>query len=626
MKKFFYQKAKLLSVVLMLVLPLFATVFIQMSASASSDDYSMVGQDILNTDATATIQLVSSKTNTYYGMTLEFPTSLGGSIGYFTLNSFTPADGITPSTVDVNNGTVYWADLTLTGQSVEAGQPIISATYNVHSRVRGGNYSFPVYVSAINTDVDDEDFTLTAVVHVERVLPDYELEISGVAAQEVVYTGSPVVLNGNPTVAANDFGIKASDLNTTWYATDGDTEIERPTNVGSYVVAYDYFDDDCWGELIVEFSIVKADSPAPAEMTAGLSVLAGSKLSEIDGTRSNGFNWNDPDTEVGKGAHTYPASYTHNNDADNYNAGSFNVPVYGLSKIKINVETEGEGGYVAGDLTDVLENTEIKITLTPATGHTVKKVLIDGVDATSKVKDNVLTFKACASDMNVQIIYTNIEYTFRIEGTNVQTDPSGVFKVHYGANQSVIIEVNRGYRLTSVKVNGVEKISEVTNGKITINNIKEDTTVIAVAEQITYRVVEGDGQLVTPDNSDAVSFVVDVESDMFGDNSGVFIDGKLIDAENYEVSGEDKVIVKFKEEFVDTIEDGTHTVTIMMDDGGVATATITVEGILVPNTGMNTAEMNIVSKLILLPIILAVGAFLYFSVKGRPAKIKFNGE
>ena len=141
-----------------------------------------------------------------------------------------------------------------------------------------------------------------------------------------------------------------------------------------------------------------------------------------------------------------------------------------------------------------------------------------------------------------------------------------------------------------------------------------------------YRVVEGDGQLVTPDNSDAVSFVVDVESDMFGDNSGVFIDGKLIDAENYEVSGEDKVIVKFKEEFVDTIEDGTHTVTIMMDDGGVATATITVEGILVPNTGMNTAEMNIVSKLILLPIILAVGAFLYFSVKGRPVKIKFNGE
>ena len=126
-----------------------------------------------------------------------------------------------------------------------------------------------------------------------------------------------------------------------------------------------------------------------------------------------------------------------------------------MSKININVETEGEGGYVAGDLTDVLENTEIKITLTPATGHTVKKVLIDGVDATSKVKDNVLTFKAGASDMNVQIIYTNIEYTFRIEGTNVQTDPSGVFKVHYGANQSVIIEVNRGYRLTSVKVNGV---------------------------------------------------------------------------------------------------------------------------------------------------------------------------
>lgn len=630
MKYRIYQRIRIAGAITVLVLPLIAVAAARIGASASSTDYSIIGDEITQDDTSATISIVSSKTDTYLGMTLAFPTSEDGESDYFTLDSFAPAEGIVPSTADVENGTVYWADLSLTGQSVEAGTPIISATFSVDSEIATGIYSFPVYVSAINATNDDEDFTLTATVVVNKGIPDYRLDIVGIGEQEVVYTGSPVELQGDLTVVENEFGITAEDLTTIWYASDGTTVITRPTNAGSYYVAYTYLDDDCWGELKVQFSIAKAISKSPEEATAKYSVEYGTKLSEMPGEHTLGFVWENPNDVVTKGKGSYHAFYTQNNDPDNYLTVPFDVSVYGLSRININVTVkEGNGSYtVAGDLENVLEDSEIKITLTPAAGYYPSKVLLYGSNVVNRLVDNVLTFTAGIDDMEIEIYYTNVKFSFSIDGKNVQTDPTGVFEVTYGANQTVIIEVNHGYRLTMVNVNGVEKKDEVMEGKLIVPNITHDTEVYIEAEKIVYEITEGDKQTITPDNSGSIFFVVDVDSKLYGKDSGVFIDGELVDSRAYRINGTDSLIVRFNEDFIDSIEDGNHSITIMLSDGGTANGTFTVEGIKVPNTGgMVTSEANIISKIIILPVIaFVVITFVYLSKKHRPAKVKFNGE
>ncbi len=629
MKYRIYQRIRIAGAITVLVLPLIAVAAARIGASASSTDYSIVGDEITQDDTSATISIISSKTDTYLGMTLTFPTSEDGESDYFTLDSFAPAEGIVPSTADVENGTVYWADLSLTGQSVEAGTPIISATFSVDSEISTGIYSFPVYVSAINATNDDEDFTLTATVIVNKGKPDYRLDIVGIEEQEVTYTGSPVELQGNLTVTENEFGITAEDLTAVWYASDGTTVITRPTNVGSYYVMYSYLDDDCWGELKVQFVITKAISEAPEEADREYSAEYGLKLSEIPGERTSGFVWDNPNDIITKGRESYHASYTQNNDPDNYTTIPLEVSVYGLSRINIDVVVkEGSGSYTADNLSNILEDTEISITLNPAAGYYPSKVLLFGSNVVNKLVNNVLTFYADSDDMEIEIYYTNVKYSFSIDGKNVQTDPTGVFEVTHGANQTVIIEVNHGYRLTMVNVNGVERKDEVIDGRLMVSNITHDIEVYVEAEKIVYEIIEGDKQTITPDNSDSVFFVVNVDSKLYGRDSGVFIDGELVDSRAYRINGTDSLIVRFNDDFVDLIEDGEHSITIMLSDGGTANGTFTVEGIKVPNTGsMVTSEANIISKIIILPVVaFGVIAFVYLSKKHRPVKVKFNGE
>lgn len=80
-----------------------------------------------------------------------------------------------------------------------------------------------------------------------------------------------------------------------------------------------------------DFTINKAVSPNPEEMTAALTVEAGKTLADIERTWSTGFSWNDSTIVVTEGPATYGATYTHNGDGDNYSPITIDVTVYGLS-------------------------------------------------------------------------------------------------------------------------------------------------------------------------------------------------------------------------------------------------------------------------------------------------------
>lgn len=228
----------------------------------------------------------------------------------------------------------------------------------------------------------------------------YPLVISGIEDQTVAYTGFPVDLVGNLTVADNPGGIAVENLTVTWYAADGVTVIERPNAVGVYSVVYSYTDDDYEGELSVDFEIIKATSPNPAEVTANLKIEAGLALTDIAGTRSTGFSWDNDSTVVEAGAHNYAATYTYNGDTTSYTTINIMVPVYGLTRINIDTTVDGDGGSVVAPTT-ALEDSKFTVKIVPEDGYEIKKVTLNNLDITANATSGQFEVTAGKTDVAI---------------------------------------------------------------------------------------------------------------------------------------------------------------------------------------------------------------------------------
>ena len=366
----------------------------------------------------------------------------------------------------------------------------------------------------------------------------------------------------------------------------------------------------------------KIVSPEPPEMLANLKIVKGSKLSELGG-RTLGFSWVNENETVEVGQNTYRATYTYNNDTSHYTTINVDVPVYGLNLINISVQVEGSGGYNADSLEGVLEGSDVEIKFNPTEGSSILKVLMDGVDVTNTLVDNTLHFVAGKNNVSIKVVYSAIQYTFKIVGNNVITNPKGVFKVAKGADQSVSIEAEHGYVLTSVLVNKVEKIKEVVDNKITIKNIEEDTTLVATAERIVYKVIKGDGQTVS-DDATKITFKIDADVTLFKPSGEVYIDDVLVGEEYYTVSGTDNTSIKIKASYLDNLDAGVHTLNVIFSDGGIATATFTIEGLSVPNTGDSAIEAEGSSvNMTLLPLLVGCLVVGYVVFKRNRHKVVF---
>ncbi|MBQ3433006.1 hypothetical protein IJG22_01775, partial [Candidatus Saccharibacteria bacterium] len=256
------------------------------------------------------------------------------------------------------------------------------------------------------TAKDDMNITGSATAEFE-IIDKEVLNITGVSAQNVTYTGSPVILVGTLAVGANNDGITVANLTTTWYEEDGETEIDRPTTVGSYKVAYTYNGTNYAGSLVVPFEIVKATSPEPAEANATFRVAVGTILVAIPGARTNGFSWSNPSTVVTAGEQNYAATYTYNGDTTNYTTRNLTIPVYGLASIVVSASVDGAGGTVNFP-TAALEGDSVVFTFTPAANYEIDKVLLNTFNITSQVVDNKLTVTAGTADMDLVVKYHRI--------------------------------------------------------------------------------------------------------------------------------------------------------------------------------------------------------------------------
>ena len=364
------------------------------------------------------------------------------------------------------NAKIYGLSFVNMNTSVEGGNGSISesesnvleGTTKVFTLTPDEGYKVAkVTVNGTQVPVTDNTVTVTAgpvnMAIVATFKPQVEeLTIVGMEDnQEITYTGRPVVLEGNLAVEENEGHITVSDLTETYYqfvALDGGLgeEVlleEAPTDVGAYKVVYSYEDEDYEGELIILFEIVKADSVVPAGVVEAvqqyLRVPAGTTLGDIPiGNYSSIVGgivaWVDEEAVVAPGTAMYSVTYEtlEVGKTGNYNPVQVQVPVYGLSLIKIETEVDGEGGTVTETLENVLEDTEKTITFTPEDGYKVGKVTVNGEEVT--VTNNQITVTAMNEDMKVVVKFEKLPITYNyLEGSGQTytkgTDGTATFRV-----------------------------------------------------------------------------------------------------------------------------------------------------------------------------------------------------
>ncbi|MBR3252987.1 hypothetical protein IKF84_02850 [Candidatus Saccharibacteria bacterium] len=408
----------------------------------------------------------------------------------------------------------------------------------------------PGPVNVTVTAKDDMNITGSAEATFEIIAKEV-LNISGISSQSVTYTGSPVVLAGTLTVGANTDGITVADVVTKWY--DGETELaSAPIAAGNnYKVVYSAESTNYKGSLEVPFVIAKAVSPEPAEMSADFKVAVGTALSAIPGTRTTGFAWLNPTGTVTAGDLSYAATYTYNDDADNYTTLNLSVPVYGLIQISVSAVVNGAGGTVEFPTT-ALEGDTITFKFTPAANYEIDKVTLNALNVTSSVVDNKLSVVAGSTDVDLVVKYHRI-----------------------------------------------------------------------------YTVTDGDGAAYVALNGEEATFKIDADLALFTAGGKVYVDGMLINEGFYRYASGSTVIT-LTEEFIATLPSGTHTLSVVFADGGVARAAFTVSnpkkdaGPKAPDTGFFTAATNAKIAGFTTIAISLVGLSVVFKKRFARTKVDFD--
>jgi hypothetical protein len=162
----------------------------------------------------------------------------------------------------------------------------------------------------------------------------------------------------------------------------------------------------------------------------------------------------------------------------------------------------GSGGSVSYDGTTVTNKTQsftvnegasATITITPNTGYKLSKLTVNGTNVTTGVKDNKYTINSISANTTVVVTFEQITYTLSVQATGNGTvtynstatkNNTNSFTVNHGSSATLSISPDSGYRLASLKVNGTDVTSSVSNNQYTISNITANTTVVAIFEQI----------------------------------------------------------------------------------------------------------------------------------------------
>lgn len=359
----------------------------------------------------------------------------------------------------------------------------------------------------------------------------------------------------------NNLLVKYTGIGTTVYDSKN-----APTGVGEYAVKYFVEEETGYeGEITYNFEILQAipSYVVPTNLTG----IKGQNLSDI--TLPDGFTWENENTELKVGKHTYKATYTPLDTTNYKTITDIDIEVNVKNTFDVITSVPGGNGTITPSKIDVIEGSKVKITFTPNTGYMIDKVLVNGIEKTTTGNEIEITVD---EEKTVEVSYRKIPFTITVEEvTGATVNPDGTVTVSYGDNKDFTITANTGYKLVKVLVNDVEKALD--GNTLKLKNITSNMKIKVVVEKIEYKVIEGAEQTYTITEDTEARFRIDADYSLF--NNKVYVDNVLVDSSNY-TSKSGSTIIVLNKDYVDTLAVGEHTLKVAFADGGEAETTFTI--------------------------------------------------
>ncbi|MGN1012897.1 MAG: ubiquitin-like protein [Clostridia bacterium] len=301
--------------------------------------------------------------------------------------------------------------------------------------------------------------------------------------EKFIYDGTSKTPTGILKVEDDLYDVNNLLVNYTGIGTTVYDSKNAPTGVGKYVVKYFVEETGYEGEVTYNFDILQAIPKyvVPTNLTG----IKGQKLSDI--TLPDGFTWENENTELKVGKHTYKATYTPLDTINYETVTGIDIELDTKDIFDIITKVNGNGGKIKSSKSSVVEdsNEKVKFTFTADTGYIIDKVFVNGVEI------------------------------------------------------------------------------PVTNNELEIS-INKNTTVEVTYKKIVYNVIEGANQTYTLSKSKELRIKINADYTLF-DNK-VYIDGKLVDKDNY-TSESGSTIITLKQSYLETLNVGEHKLKVAFKDG-----------------------------------------------------------
>lgn len=154
------------------------------------------------------------------------------------------------------------------------------------------------------------------------------------------------------------------------------------------------------------------------------------------------------------------------------------------------------------------------------------------------------------------------------------TATSSSASVLEGENITFTFAPDEGYELYMVTVGGDDLISDVLNNQLTIVAGTDDIMMISYYRKV-YEVIKGAEQTHVRGVDGAAEFEINADYELFEDDGEVYVDGELLDPENYE-SWSASTVISLKAAYLDSLTFGTHAFAVVFNDGGIARTTFNI--------------------------------------------------
>jgi len=157
-------------------------------------------------------------------------------------------------------------------------------------------------------------------------------------------------------------------------------------------------------------------------------------------------------------------------------------------------------------------------------------------------------------------------------GDNVTITPNNGNDVNHRGTVSYTLTPKEGYKVSSVKVNGVEMVDKVVNNILTLSEVTENLSIVVTAGP-KYDFIEGANQTFTLNKSSNVNFKINADYTLF--DGKVYMDDVLVESSNY-TSSSGSTIITLNKDYLNTLKSGNHILKVTFTDNGFAQTTLTV--------------------------------------------------